>query len=415
MSDSTEAIAQEELEKFREQWRREVQDRARQRDHGEQKRPIKAGNSGTGNKDDALPSVPGARERPKGILDAERKEEDKIQSGILQDEVELARAIGSVHLSTGQKHVVNHSTQTAQPAKPQGKGVAPASPTSPKAKQALVAPKPLARKEHGPATVSTKKAIEAYARAVEHENSGQLNEALHLYRKAFKLDDRVEKAYNTAIVKEEERSQAVVEDTQVVDPALPVTATPPPLEPYVFRTHTQLAPDYHSPARTPVRSHGDGEGVHAEWTDPLTRIINKFEEDLYAAVFAPEEEKWPVLLATLPDEVIENVVFFLDVQSLERFALTCKKARLLTRTAPVWRYVFEEGCRLSRSLILGGRHLCERVYISPLVPPDVKPYDLAKHHGFDWRSTFLEERRLRYDGVYISVCHYMCVKSHLLI
>lgn len=339
MSGSTEAIAQEELEKFREQWRREVQDRARQRDHVEQKRPTKAIDSSTGDKHDAIPLAENARERPKGILNAERKEEDKIQSGILQDEVELARAIGSVHLSTGQRHVVKPSAHTAQPAKPQGKGVAPANPTSPKAKQALVAPKPLARKEHGPPAVSTKKAVEAYARAVEHENSGQLNEALHLYRKAFKLDDRVEKAYNTAIVKEEERSQAVVEDTQVVDPALPVTATPPPLEPYVFRTHTQLAPDYHSPARMPVRSHGDGEGVHPEWTDPLTRIINKFEEDLYAVEFAPEEEKWPVLLASLPDEVVENIIFFLDVQSLERFALTCKKARLLTRAAPIWRYV----------------------------------------------------------------------------
>ncbi|GHJ90404.1 hypothetical protein NliqN6_6806 [Naganishia liquefaciens] len=392
MTDASEAIAQEELEKFREQWRREVQDRARQRDHAEQKRPAKATDSIPGTQHDALPTVQKARERPPGILDASRKEEDKIQSGILQDEVELARAIGSVHLSTGHKHVVRPTppaSQTAPPGKTQEKAVTSAPPTSPKSKQALTSPKPVARREHGPATVSTKKAVEAYARAVEHENSGQLNEALHLYRKAFKLDDRVEKAYNSAIVKEEERSQAVVEETQVVDPALPVTATPPPLEPYVFRTHTQLGPDYHSPARTPVRSHADGEGVHAEWTDPLTRIINKFEDDLYTVEFAPEEEKWPVLLATMPDEVIENIIFFLDVQSLERFALTCKKARLLTRIAPVW------------------RHLCERIYVPPLVPPDIKPYDLAKHHGFDWRSTFLEERRLRYDGVYISVCHYI--------
>jgi F-box protein 9 len=246
----------------------------------------------------------------------------------------------SLHVRSGVCSWARGTAQHLQPVKTQDKPNPLAKPTSPRSKHALPATtKPHAGKDHGPATVSTKKAVEAYAKAVEHENSGQLNEALHLYRKAFKLDDRVEKAYNTAVVKEEERSQAVVEDSQVVDPTIPVTAAPPPLEPYVFRTHTQLAPDYHSPARTPIRTHADGEGVHTEWNDPLTRIINKFEEDLYTIDFVAEEEKWPVLLATLPDEVIENVIFFLDVQSLERFALTCKKARLLTRTAPVWRYV----------------------------------------------------------------------------
>lgn len=348
------AEANEELEKFREAWRQEVQDRARQRDNGEHQRPAKASILNSGVKHDALPPVQKPRERPKGMLDAERKEDDKITSGILQDEVELARAIGSMQLGSSKSSTFKPParTQTVAPTKTQDRPVSVAKPTSPKAKHALPATaKPHSGREHGPGTISTKKAVEAYARAVEHENSGQLNEALHLYRKAFKLDDRVEKAYNSAVVKEEERSQAVVEDSQVVDPTLPVTATPPPLEPYVFRTHTQLAPDYHSPARTPVRVHGDGESVHAEWTDPLTRIINKFEGDLYAIDFEPEEEKWPVLLATLPDEVIENVIFFLDVQSLERFALACKKARLLTRTAPVWRYVSGKD-RLKRFLIL---------------------------------------------------------------
>lgn len=343
MADKSEAIADEELERFRAQWRQEVQDRARQRDIEEQKRPTKASGSSSTVKQDAVPQLSKPRERPKGMLDAERNEDDKIKSGILQDEVELARAIGSMRLGSGKGNVgkvPQPNVSQHPPVKTQDKPTFVTKPTSPKAKHAQPAiAKPHAGKDHGPATGSTKKAVEAYAKAVEHENSGQLNEALHLYRKAFKLDDRVEKAYNTAVVKEEERSLAVVEDSQVVDPTLPVTAAPPPLEPYVFRTHTQLAPDYHSPARTPVRTYADGEGVHTEWNDPLTRIINNFEEDLYTIDFVPEEEKWPVLLATLPDEVIENVIFFLDVQSLERFALTCKKARLLTRTAPVWRYV----------------------------------------------------------------------------
>lgn len=345
MADSSKAGDDDELAKFREQWRQEVQDRVRQREVAEQKKPVKA-TAPTDKADRDLweNSVASERNRPRSILDIERKEDEKIKSGGLQDEVELARAIGSIQLGSGKGSIGKvHQLvqQDAKPTKSHGKPGSAAKPLSPKSKHAQPAiAKTTLSKEHLVTANSTKKAVEAYAKAVEHENSGQLNEALHLYRKAFKLDDRVEKAYNSAIVKEEERNQAVVEEIQVVDPGLPVTATPPPIEPYVFRTHTQLAPDYHSPARTPVRTSGDTDDIHAEWTDPLTRIINKFEGDLFTIDFEPEEEKWPVLLSRLPDEVVENIVFFLDVQSLERFALTCKKARLLTRVAPVWRYVF---------------------------------------------------------------------------
>lgn len=340
MADSTKADDDEELAKFREQWRREVQDRARQREIAEQKKPSSptAPATKTAWNEEDEPLV--KRERPRGILDIQRKDDEKITSGILQDEVELARAVGSIKLGGAKgsiAKVAQYTQHDVQTTKAHAKPASTTKPLSPKPKhvQPIIA-KSYIGKEHHASVSSTKKAVEAYAKAVEHENTGQLNEALHLYRKAFKLDDRVERAYNSAVVKEEERNQAVVEESQVVDPNLPVTATPPPIEPYVFRTHTQLAPDYHSPARRPARTNGDDD-IHAEWNDPLTRIINKFEEDLFTIDFVPEEEKWPVLLSRLPDEVVENVVFFLDVQSVERFALTCKKARLLTRVAPVWK------------------------------------------------------------------------------
>lgn len=341
MADATNVNDEDELAKFREQWRQEVQDRARQREIAERDKPAVHSAPTAESDRKAEEETKTVNTRPRGILDSERQDDEKITSGILQDEVELARAIGSIQLG-GTKGSVDKAKQLprhdVKPTKLQGKPGSAANPLSPKPKHATPAiAKTHIGKEHHVSTNSTKRAVEAYAKAVEHENTGQLNEALHLYRKAFKLDDRVERAYNSAIVKEEERSQAVAEDTQVVDPGLPVTATPPPIEPYVFRTHTQLAPDYHSPARRIARTAGDGDDIHAEWNDPLTRIINKFEEDLFAVDFEPEEEKWPVLLSRLPDEVVENVVFFLDVQSVERFALTCKKARLLTRVAPVWK------------------------------------------------------------------------------
>lgn len=52
--------------------------------------------------------------------------------------------------------------------------------------------------------------------------------------------------------------------------------------------------------------------------------------------------------------------------------------------------------------------LCEQLYRPPVVPPKWQLSSAYELHGpRSWRSTFLEEPRLRYDGVYISVCHYV--------
>ncbi|KAJ9124788.1 hypothetical protein QFC24_003157 [Naganishia onofrii] len=412
----------DELQQFREQWRQEVESRKRQQQQQRQQ-PVTAAGVYPVKKPEQQHPMPTTttlseqnitadetversssfkesrnqlRPRPRGILDAERSEDQMIKTGILQDEVELARAVAAVgriqlggglvaaavegkgkeKSATTANVVYPSTTQQGKSGKQQqthGKPISGSTtttastekqqPLSPKLKHAqpvaIATDKSNRIKDHPTTNVNTntntKKAVEAYTRAVDLESSGQLNEALHLYRKAYKLDDLVDKAYNTAIRNMEERdrlrAQVSREEIQVVDPKeVTVTATPPPLEPYVFMTHTQLAPDYHSPL-TSVASTRVGGGrlasadTHAEWTDPLTRIISRFvsqdQEDqaqhLYALDFTPEEEKWPCLLGILPDEVVENIVFFLDVQSLERFAVTCKKARLVTRVAPVWK------------------------------------------------------------------------------
>ncbi|KAJ9116356.1 hypothetical protein QFC22_004797 [Naganishia vaughanmartiniae] len=356
------ADADDELATFREQWRQEVETRKRQHQEAaaQVKKPQQAATSSVRNVnvEQSDEQLPRERLRPRGILDAERTEEQKITSGILQDEVELARAIGSIQLGGGETHVSGKPTiHEHRSVKAHGKpSSAPAGgkPLSPKPRHAQPATfaKSTHTKDHTPTLYTTRKAVEAYSQAVDLESSGQLNEALHLYRKAYKLDDRVDKAYNSAVVKAEEKDRAEVVEKEVVDPTLRVVATPPPMEPYVFKTHTQLEGDYHSPVPTvrPASASAStaaatitksADTQHAEWSDPLTRIINTFSEaeTLYTLDFMPEEEKWPCLFGRLPDEVVENIVFFLDVQSLERFAASCKKARLVTRVAPVWRYV----------------------------------------------------------------------------
>ena len=61
----------------------------------------------------------------------------------------------------------------------------------------------------------------------------------------------------------------------------------------------------------------------------------------------PLDDKYPILLLSLPEEILDNVMEFLDVTSLERFALVCKRLRVLTRGVGKWRWVFRSStcCR----------------------------------------------------------------------
>jgi hypothetical protein len=66
-------------------------------------------------------------------------------------------------------------------------------------------------------------------------------------------------------------------------------------------------------------------------------------------------------------------------------------------------------CLILAELSLCFEHssLCQQLYQPPILPSEVSLQSLVQRHGMDYRTTFLEERRVRYDGVYISVCHYM--------
>ena len=66
----------------------------------------------------------------------------------------------------------------------------------------------------------------------------------------------------------------------------------------------------------------------------LSHIVSKFPSDL---IFMQEDEKQPLWLRLLPDELLVFVLRRLDVASVERFALVCRKARVLTLDVTLWR------------------------------------------------------------------------------
>ncbi|GAA5943149.1 SCF ubiquitin ligase complex subunit HRT3 [Sporobolomyces koalae] len=79
-----------------------------------------------------------------------------------------------------------------------------------------------------------------------------------------------------------------------------------------------------------------------------------------------------------------------DVEALERFARTCRAARILTLDSSIWR-------------ALGLRTYVPAQQISP----DSTAGELVKSHGNDWRRFFVEHPRIRLDGCYISVVTYL--------
>ncbi|ORX35641.1 hypothetical protein BD324DRAFT_630936 [Kockovaella imperatae] len=222
-------------------------------------------------------------------------------------------------------------------------------------------------------------AVEIYARAVEQEQSGQLNEALLLYRRAFKLNDSVDKLYARSRLKIAQEEDPTPTSMDVVSSMAPREA------PYSFQRHLQFAPDYES------------KQSHRISDSPLTTIFNSRPE-ASSATFLPSEENLPIPIESLPPELLELVFAHLDVLSLERFGAASWKARWLTARSEVW------------------KSLVKSIYKPPGVIPttwargrtqeDILA-ELSERHAGEWRTVMLEEERIRMDGCYIAVCHYV--------
>ncbi|SRR6266702_4374016 len=92
----------------------------------------------------------------------------------------------------------------------------------------------------------------------------------------------------------------------------------------VAYTHTKLA--------SSVAHHPDRHvsGV-------LTRIVADFPE---VPSFEPEDEKAPLFLQRLPDELLVHILRYLGTTAIERFACVSRKARVITLDPAIWRLGF---------------------------------------------------------------------------
>lgn len=305
-----------------------------------------------------------------------------------------------------------------------------------------------------------RRAVECYAQAVESERSGRLDEALILYRKAFRLDSNVDRLFersSNAIQSELENGEDefhgrrdVLVETEEVRNSLCKALD---VEDYRYRaikkqqqdqgttTTNQKNSTLHEQERV-LSSQGQGR-------DELSALINKLsihsggDRNFEQIGFVPGDEEQSLPIAKLPEEVLLHILSFIaapmgrrgariirhdeqqqqskqplqtanmngdeviareeshrkvvgvgvvlagpDYMSIEQLGRTCWKFRLLTRAWSVWRLIVRE------------------TYFPPQIPIKSPLPAIVETHDNDWRTTFVEQPRVRLNGAYIAACHY---------
>ncbi|KAF9477585.1 hypothetical protein BDN70DRAFT_810414 [Pholiota conissans] len=210
------------------------------------------------------------------------------------------------------------------------------------------------------------RALEVYRQAIEHEQRGELDDALLLYRQAFRMHDNVDRVYQR-----EQMLKSILKGQQELrnGPSNEIE---------------EISASFESVVTIKPRTINNKAEVVV--TGSLATIIKDYATDLK---FEQENDKEPVFLNMLPEELLVMIIMKLDPTSVERFALVNKKARILTLESGIW------------------RALVQRTYRPPQIP-DVDTLLTAVETCLnDFRRVFIEQPRLRLDGVYIATCHYV--------
>ncbi|KAG7716214.1 hypothetical protein KL933_003850 [Ogataea haglerorum] len=198
-------------------------------------------------------------------------------------------------------------------------------------------------------------ALEFFELGSNKEQAGSLSEAIDYYRKAYKLDEKVDLRYRENLVK-----------------SLP----------------------------TPERRK-DGS-VHNGFTKlDLSKIkVKPLLESFHDAVLHPIDEDKPIWLETLPDEVISNILEILicsDTPSWFNFAMSCRKlAWLGFGQAASW------------------RRLCMLVYPKQVYDDSERvlngvtadQWQMVRIWDHSWHKMLSERPFIKYNGLYISVVNY---------
>jgi len=228
-------------------------------------------------------------------------------------------------------------------------------------------------------------ALEHYERAVEKESQGNLGDSLSHYRKAYRLDARVDQSYRNKHF----------------------PAKPPP---------TNVNPS-NAAVTVPSTAHHSSKEPHESMS--ISQLINSFADTPMtgAAPIIEGDRSPPCPIKKLPAEVLLDLLLHVGVHdpaTLVRLSLVCKKLAYHVWTEnPLWKRVAlgpEFGLASQRyhfATDLQGREAIfkalEENSAEEVVPP-LSEFEFPKDTL--WREIFHNHPRIRFSGVYISTVNY---------
>jgi F-box protein 9 len=173
---------------------------------------------------------------------------------------------------------------------------------------------------------SRNNALEVYSRAVKHEQASELDDALRLYRQAFRLDSNVDKAYHL-------REQKAAPRAPETSASVTATSVQPNAENKVAGS---VGPAVDGGVVRVKRRSSSAHHPERQVSGLLAQIVVDFPVPL---CFEPEDEREPLHLQRLPDELLVHILSYLGVTTIELFACVSRKARIITLDVIIWRSV----------------------------------------------------------------------------
>ncbi|RKF78671.1 F-box protein pof7 [Golovinomyces cichoracearum] len=236
-------------------------------------------------------------------------------------------------------------------------------------------------------------ALEHYEQAVKRENEGNLGDSVDLYRKAFRMDDKVDREYKLKHFPPVGYHQA--DSNEIISP------------------DTKVVPK-------------SNKHVIDGTSNKVQQLIASFAEISIEPETTTSENKASYCpFSRLPDEIIIHILIFLadiDFAGFVRVAQVCKKMAFLVATEEqIWKKIcleskigFREMCYEWSQNITNGPFCglksstkSQNQEIDLLSQDKITEILLHKNYSSSWYEMFRLRPRIRYNGCYISKVNYL--------
>lgn len=226
-------------------------------------------------------------------------------------------------------------------------------------------------------------ALESYEQGVEKERQGMLSDALVFYRKAFKIDPGVDKLFRDAY-----------KAGKVRDATYDHIGTS--MEETNYAKFVQVGHDYN-----PEDAYESSSELK-EMTKMMAALRMPVE-----TVVSEGAQPTPRGISALPEEILQQILTYAliaDAAScFTSMSMTCQKFFILLHDQSMWRALCYNTYQ-DQVYIGEGVPLCSdsayQSYIGRLNDESLSSYQ------HNWKRMFIEKPRIRYNGIYISTCHY---------